>query len=73
MNLYHHSVILTFEAHLRDILSQNAVNGLMVYNEATEKLSSMPPFVTRYKISGMCNILSTTELVMAIGISTWHK
>jgi hypothetical protein len=69
MNL-HHLVILTFEAHVCDILGQNAVNGLMVYNEVAEKLRSMPPFETRYKVSGICNILSTTELVMAIEIST---
>jgi len=35
MNL-HHLVMLTFEAHLCDILGRNAVNGLMVYNEVTE-------------------------------------
>ena len=69
MNL-HHLVVLTFEAHLCNILRRNAVNGLMVYNEATEKLSSMLPFETRYKVGGMCNMLSTTELAMAMEIST---
>jgi hypothetical protein len=73
INLHHHLVMLTFEAHLCDILGRNAVNGLTVYNEVTEKLSSMPPFGTRYKVSGMCSMLSITKLVMAIEISTWHK
>lgn len=70
MNLHHHSVMLTFEAHLCDILGRNAVNGLMVHNEVTGKLSSMSPFETRYKVSGMCSILSITKLVMAIEIPT---
>ena len=70
MNLHHHLVMLTFEAYLCDILGRNAVNDLMVYNEVTEKLSSMPPFGTRYKVSGMCSMLSITKLVMAIEIST---
>ena len=51
-------------------LRTNAVNGLTVYNEVTEKLRPMPPFKTHYKGSGICNILSITELVMAIEIST---
>jgi hypothetical protein len=70
MNLHHHLVMLTFEAHLCDILGWNAVNGLMVYNEMTEKLSSMPPFDTHYKVSGICSMLSRAKLVMAIEIST---
>jgi hypothetical protein len=70
LNLHHHLVMLTFEALLCDILGRNAVSGLMVYNEVTEKLSSMAPFETRHKVSGMCNMLSITKLVMAIEIST---
>ena len=70
MNLHHHLVMLTSEAYLCDILGRNAVNGLMVYNEVTEKLNSIPPFEARYKVSGMCSMLSITKLVMAIEIST---
>jgi hypothetical protein len=70
MNLRHHLVMLTFEAHLCDTLGRNAVNGLMVYNKVTEKLGSMSPFETRYKVSGTCNMLSIAKLVIAIEIST---
>jgi len=70
MNLHHPLVMLTIEAHLCGILGGNAVNGLMVYNEVTEKLNSTPPFEARYKVNGMWNVLSITKLVMAIEIST---
>jgi len=43
MNVHRHLVILTFEAHVCDILGGNTVNGLMVHNEVAEKSRSMPP------------------------------
>lgn len=39
------------------------------YNDVAEKLRSIPSFETCYKVSGIYNMLSTTELVMTIEIS----
>jgi hypothetical protein len=49
MNIHHYPGHTNIQSTTARYLRMNAANGLMVYNEVTEKLGSMPSFETHYK------------------------